>query len=114
MVRRERTDRAGVSKRTSKKATTSRQNSSSSSTERSFGYWAALAGYKGQPSVQAVPDGDTTNKQTITRYTFRQAGKPEVTLLKVDGGEHAFPQDLDIFLESWAFFQREIQRLDRR
>lgn len=80
------------------------------STERSFQYWATLAGYKGQPLVQEVADRDTANKQTITRYTFQQAGRPEVTLLKVNGGEHAFPQDLDIFLESWAFFQREIKR----
>ena len=80
------------------------------STTRSFQYWAALAGYKGQPLMEALPDKDPTNKQTITRYTFHEESKPEVTLLQVNGGEHAFPQDLDIFVESWAFFQREIKR----
>jgi polyhydroxybutyrate depolymerase len=80
------------------------------STDRSFRYWATIAGYQGQPSMEALPDKDTTNKQTITRYTFKSEAKPEVTLLQVNGGEHAFPQDVDIFLESWAFFQREIER----
>lgn len=83
------------------------------STERSFRYWADVAGYQGQPVTEAVPDPDTTNNQTITRYTFQQAGKPEVTLLQVNGGAHAFPQDIDIFLESWAFFQRELKRLGK-
>lgn len=83
------------------------------STDRSFRYWADLAEYKGQPVREALPDTDTTNKQTITRYTFREDDKPEVTLLQVNGGAHAFPKDLDIFLESWAFIQREIRRHDK-
>jgi len=78
------------------------------STEGTFNYWAALAGYKGKPKTEALPDKDTSNKQTITRYTFKEKGKPEVTLLKVAGGEHAFPQDTDIFIESWEFFKRQI------
>ncbi len=84
------------------------------STERSFQYWANLAGYKGQPTVKELPDTDTTNKQTITQYTYQGKGKPEVTLLRVNGGAHAFPQDIDIFLESWAFFQREIKRVSKK
>ncbi|MBB1285171.1 poly(3-hydroxybutyrate) depolymerase [Flavisolibacter sp. BT320] len=80
------------------------------STQRSFQYWAGIAGYKGQPVVKLLPDKDTTNKQTITRYTFQQSGKPEVTLLEVNGGGHAFPQDIDVFIESWAFFKREFSR----
>ncbi|TDH26945.1 poly(3-hydroxybutyrate) depolymerase [Segetibacter sp. 3557_3] len=83
------------------------------STQRSFQYWAGLAGYKDQPLIEKMPDPDTTNKQAITRYTYRNSRKPEVTLLQVDGGEHAFPKDLDIFLESWAFFKREIKREER-
>lgn len=80
------------------------------STERTFAYWASLAGYKGKPVVTDLPDADTTNDQSITRYTYQQSGKPEVTLLKVNGGTHAFPKDIDIFLESWEFFKREIER----
>jgi polyhydroxybutyrate depolymerase len=83
------------------------------STERSFQYWATLAGYQGQPLMKDLADPDTTNKQTITQYTYIGEGKPEVTLLQVNGGDHAFPRDLDIFLESWAFFQREIKRLGK-
>ncbi|HVG16601.1 MAG TPA: alpha/beta hydrolase-fold protein [Chitinophagaceae bacterium] len=80
------------------------------STDRTFAYWARLAGYSGDPVVSALPDKDTTNGQAITRYTYRQKGKPEVALLKVDGGAHAFPKDVDIFLESWQFFKRELVR----
>ena len=74
------------------------------STERSLRYWAEVAGYKGQPVVEVLPDSDTTNQQAITRYTYQEAGKPEVTLLQVNGGGHASPRDIVIFLESWGFF----------
>jgi polyhydroxybutyrate depolymerase len=82
------------------------------STERSFQYWASLAGYSGNPTVEEIPD-TVVNKQTITRYSYSSKDKPEVTLLKINGGEHAFPQDIDIFLESWKFFKREIEREKR-
>jgi polyhydroxybutyrate depolymerase len=79
------------------------------STERSFHYWSSLAGYTGQPEVQEIPD-TVSNHQTITQYTYKADKKPEVTLLKVTGGQHTFPEDIDIFLESWQFFKREIAR----
>lgn len=80
------------------------------STDRSFQYWADLSGYKGKPVIEELPDADTSNQETVIRYSFKEEGRPEVTLLKVKSGQHAFPKDLDIFLESWAFFQREIKR----
>jgi polyhydroxybutyrate depolymerase len=80
------------------------------STNRTFAYWAGLAGYKGDPITTTLPDRDTANGQSITRYTYRQKDKPEVTLLKVEGGAHAFPRDIDIFVESWQFFKRELAR----
>jgi polyhydroxybutyrate depolymerase len=83
------------------------------SSERSFRYWAEVAGYKEQPVVEQLPDRDTTNNQTITRYTYQEARRPEVTLLQVNGGLHAYPKDIDIFLESWTFFQRELRRLNK-
>jgi polyhydroxybutyrate depolymerase len=82
------------------------------SSERSFQYWASLAGYSGNPTVEEIPD-TIVNNQTITRYTYSSKDKPEVTLLKVNGGEHTFPQDMDIFLESWKFFKREMEREKR-
>ncbi|KAA5544967.1 alpha/beta hydrolase family esterase [Adhaeribacter rhizoryzae] len=78
------------------------------STNSNFNYWASIAGYKGKPVVEALPDTNPANKQTITRYTFKATGKPEVTLLKVEGGEHAFPGDVDAFIESGKFFKRQI------
>ncbi|MDQ3290165.1 MAG: alpha/beta hydrolase-fold protein [Bacteroidota bacterium] len=79
------------------------------SANQSFRYWADLAGYKGEPKVENVPDKNTNNKQNIIRYTFKEKNKPEVMLLEVKGGEHTFPEDVDGFTESWKFFSRQIQ-----
>ena len=78
------------------------------STENTFRYWAGLAGYKGEPVKKALPDIDPNDKKTIESYTFKKAGKPEVTLLKVIGGKHDFPNDIDVFLFAWDFFKRQL------
>jgi polyhydroxybutyrate depolymerase len=83
------------------------------SAKRSLHYWADIAGYKNNPKIEELPNKDTTDKQTITRYRFQQKNKPEVTLLQVNGGKHDFLKDIDIFIESWAFFKREMNRLDQ-
>ena len=46
-------------------------------------------------------------KKPIERYQFREKGKPEVTLLKVIGGKHDYPGDIDAHVEAWAFFKRQ-------
>ncbi len=79
------------------------------SSDQSFKYWAALAGYKGQPSVEDLPLADSTG-QRITRYTFKGRNKPEIALLQVHDMGHDNPKAVEIFLESWAFFKREIER----
>jgi len=84
------------------------------STKRSFGYWAQLAGYNGSPEVRELADRDTANKQSLVSYRFAKKGRPEVTLIEVRGGGHAFPKDIDIFLESAAFFKREIVRENKK
>ena len=78
------------------------------STDNTFNYWAGLAGYTGKPKVEVLPDPVKSNAQTITRYSFKEKGKPEVVLLKVTGGEHTFPEDIDAFTESWFFFKRQL------
>ncbi|WP_338874485.1 poly(3-hydroxybutyrate) depolymerase [Spirosoma sp. SC4-14] len=78
------------------------------STDRTFHYWANLAGYTGQPTEKKLPDTDPTDGRTIEQYTYKQPGKPEVTLLKVIGGKHDYPNDINVYLESWAFFQRQL------
>lgn len=78
------------------------------STDGTFNYWAKLAGYKGKPVVDDLPDPKPGNKQTITRYRYKENGKPEVVLLQVKGGEHAFPEDVDAFTHSWQFFKNQI------
>lgn len=77
------------------------------STDRTFRYWAALAGYSGKPQEQRLPDTDSADGKTIVEYTFRQPGKPEVTLLKVINGKHDYPNDIDVHLEAWSFFKRQ-------
>lgn len=78
------------------------------STESSFQYWAGLAGYKGDPVKTSVPDNDPNDGKTIERYTYEGKGKPEVVLLKVIGGKHDYPNDIDVHVEAWEFFKRQI------
>lgn len=79
------------------------------STDENFRYWATLGGYKGESTMEALPDTDPTDGKTIEKYTYKQKGKPEVTLLKVINGEHNNPKDIDVYLESWNFFKRQIE-----
>ncbi len=78
------------------------------STNRTFKYWSELAGYEGEPKMEALPDTDPTDGRTIERYTYKTSGKPEITLLKVLNGEHNYPRDIDVYLEAWAFFKRQM------
>jgi polyhydroxybutyrate depolymerase len=78
------------------------------STDRTFKYWSELAGYEGAPKMEALPDTDPTDGRTTERYTYKKPGKPEVTLLKVLNGEHNTPRDIDVYLEAWAFFKRQM------
>ncbi len=77
------------------------------STDRSFMYWAQLAGYRGAPKKTALPDKDSTDNQFIDQFDFRAKDKPEVMLLKVVGGTHSFPKGIDVFEEAWLFFKRQ-------
>ena len=79
------------------------------STDSTFRYWAGIAGYSGRPEVNKLPDSNPSNKQSITRFSFSGKDKPEITLLEVAGGVHAVPADIDIFVESWQFFKRQIK-----
>ncbi|GAB3907636.1 PHB depolymerase family esterase [Larkinella knui] len=79
------------------------------STDRTFRYWSELAGYQGIPKKTLLPDTDPNDGKTIERYTYREKGKPEVTLLKVLGGKHDYPNDINVYLEAWAFFKRQMQ-----
>ncbi|WP_020606828.1 alpha/beta hydrolase family esterase [Spirosoma spitsbergense] len=78
------------------------------STDRTFHYWSMLAGYTGEPTKQLLPDTDPADGKTVERYTYRQKGKPEVTLLKVINGKHDYPNDINVYLEALAFFKRQL------
>jgi polyhydroxybutyrate depolymerase len=77
------------------------------STERSLQYWAQMAGYKRKPKKNLLPDTDPTDGKTIEKFVFKKGKKPEITLLKVIGGKHDYPNDIDVHLEAWAFFKRQ-------
>lgn len=79
------------------------------STDRTFSYWSSLAGYKGKPQMQNLPDTDPKDGKTIEKYTFKKKRKPEVTLLKVINGKHDYPNDIDVHLEAWEFFKRSMK-----
>jgi polyhydroxybutyrate depolymerase len=79
------------------------------STKNTFRYWAVLAGYSGVPAKQSLPDTDPADGKTIERYTYRQPGKPEVVLLKVIGGRHDYPGDIDVYVYAWDFFKSQLQ-----
>ncbi|HOX84101.1 MAG TPA: poly(3-hydroxybutyrate) depolymerase [Chryseolinea sp.] len=78
------------------------------STDRTFQYWSELAGYTGEPKKQLIPDTDPSDGKTIERYTYKQKGKPEVVLFKVIGGKHDYPNDIDVHVEAWNFFKRQL------
>lgn len=76
------------------------------STDRTLHYWSSLAGYKGTPKMESVPDRDPKDGKTVEKYTYKSKRKPEITLYKVNGGKHDYPNDIDVYLEAWAFFKR--------
>ncbi len=78
------------------------------STENTFRYWAQLAGYTGEPVKNALPDIDPSDNKTIESYTFKQPNKPEIRLLKVIGGKHDYPNDIDVYLYAWDFFKSQL------
>ena len=76
------------------------------STESTFGYWSKLAGYTGAPVKEQLPDTDTSDHKIIERYSFNETNKPPVTLLKVLGGHHDYPNDIDVYVYVWEFFKK--------
>ena len=78
------------------------------STEQTFKYWASLDGYTGKPKKENLPDTDPADGKTIEKFTYKKKGKPEVVLLKVINGKHDYPNDIDVYLEAWKFFKRQI------
>jgi polyhydroxybutyrate depolymerase len=77
------------------------------STDQTFQYWYSLAGYSGTPTKAILPDINKSDGETIEQYTFASEEKPEVVLLKVVGGKHSFPKDIDVYVYSWEFFKRQ-------
>lgn len=75
------------------------------SSENSFAYWSSLAGYTGAPVKTILPDTDPADGKTIESYSYRQHNKPPVTLLKVVGGKHDYPGDIDVYVYAWEFFK---------
>jgi hypothetical protein len=84
------------------------------STENTFRYWAKLAGYSGDPVKKILPDTDPEDGKTIESYTFKAPRKPEVQLLKVIGGKHDYPRDIDVYVYAWNFFKSQINSSNQK
>ena len=76
------------------------------STENTFRFWSSLAGYKGIATKKILPDNDPSDQRTIESYTFSKKKKPTIQLLKVIGGKHDYPNDIDVFSYVWEFFKK--------
>lgn len=70
-------------------------------------YWSSLAGYKGKPKKQLLRDADPADQRTIESYTYSEKNKPTVRLLKVIGGKHDYPGDIDVYVYAWEFFKAQ-------
>jgi polyhydroxybutyrate depolymerase len=68
-------------------------------------YWATLAGYKGAPEKPLLPDTDPADHKTIEKYSYHQKNKPTVTLLRVVGGHHDYPNNIDVYTYAGEFFK---------
>lgn len=74
------------------------------SSERTLQYWADLAGYSGSPVKKELPDLDPKDGKRIEAYSH-SGGKKEVVLLKVIGGKHDYPGDINVHRYAWEFFK---------
>jgi polyhydroxybutyrate depolymerase len=80
------------------------------STDSTVAYWATLAGYNKSPVAETITDADPTDGKTIERFRYSKKGLPDVWLYKVIGGKHDYPNDINVFLESWNFFKRQLKQ----
>lgn len=80
------------------------------STEETFRYWAELSRYEGDPVFNTLPQRKPNDSTYIETYTYSAKGKPEVVLYKVINGTHANHGPIDVYLEAWDFFKREMAR----
>lgn len=78
------------------------------STDRTFAYWSQLSGYTESPRMRVLPDTDPNDGKTIEEYVFSGRNK-EVILLKVIGGKHDYPGDINVHLEAWKFFKSTLK-----
>ncbi|HVH07504.1 MAG TPA: PHB depolymerase family esterase [Myxococcota bacterium] len=81
-------------------------------------YFAALAGYAGEPQRDTLPDRDPTDGSTVERARWTEPGKKTVVLYTIRGGGHTIPHpvariprllgrtnaDITAADEIWAFF----------
>ncbi|MGZ8517058.1 MAG: DUF6370 family protein [Chitinophagaceae bacterium] len=81
------------------------------SSVKTFAYWTALAGYTGPATRQLLPDADPADQRTIESYTYSERNKPTISLLKVIGGKHDYPGDIDVYVYAWNFFKSQAREL---
>jgi polyhydroxybutyrate depolymerase len=77
------------------------------STDKTFTYWSGLAGYDGAPTSKKLPDTNPNDGKTIEEYRYSGKEK-EIVLLKVIGGKHDYPGDIDVHWYAWEFFKSKM------
>jgi polyhydroxybutyrate depolymerase len=82
-------------------------------------YFAALAGYEGEPRRDDLPDLDTEDGSTVERARWSALGKKPIVLYTIRGGGHSVPHpvargprllgrtnaDITAADEIWSFFE---------
>jgi polyhydroxybutyrate depolymerase len=93
------------------------------STDDTARYWAKLAGYVGDPEIDALPHRDPADPTSVTVWDWHEAGKKPVIVFVVNGGGHVVPnshfpavpllgnvtRDVDAPQVIWGFFNNAIQ-----
>jgi len=51
------------------------------------------------------------DQRTIESYTYSEKNKPTVSLLKVVGGKHDYPGDIDVYVYAWNFFKSQSKQI---
>ena len=89
--------------------------------QESAEYFAELNGQTSPPKTTRLPHQDASDPTFVDRTVWNDGGKPEVVLIKIDGGGHVVPQskspwpsdygavtrDFEGPVEIWDFFARQ-------
>ena len=65
--------------------------------------------YGSSPVIIEAKDPKGLKASDQILFTYNKKNKPEVILLKVIGGTHGYPNDIDVHVEAWKFFKKQLK-----